>query len=71
MAKKISEERVDFIVGNAVANSAFEGLITPPEEIEELKEVVRGNISYEEYKKKILEECRAMGEPSSELKTGK
>ena len=62
MAKKISEERVNDIVNEAVANSAFEGLITPPEEIEELKEVVRGNISYEKYKKRILEEYRAMGE---------
>ncbi len=61
MKKKISEERVNFIVGNAVANSAFEGLVTPPEEIEELKEVVRGNISYEKYRKKILEECIAYG----------
>lgn len=58
MEKEISEERVDFIVGNIVANLSFEGMITPQEEIEELKEVVRGNISREEYKKKVLEECK-------------
>lgn len=61
MAKKISEERVNDIVNEAVANSAFEGLITPPEEIEVLKEVVRGNIPYEKYRKKLLEECMAYG----------
>ena len=64
MVKK-SEEEVDCIVRNIVANLAFEGLITPPEEIEELKEVVRGNIPREEYRRKILAECRALGEVSS------
>lgn len=58
MKKEISEKRVDFIVGNIAANLAFEGMVTPQQEIEELKEVVRGNISREEYKKRVLEECR-------------
>lgn len=61
MKRKLSEEEVDFIVGNAVASNAFEGLISPPEEIEELKEVFRGNIPFEEYYNKILEEYRALG----------
>lgn len=60
MANKITEERVDFIVGNIVANLAFEGMITPEDEIEELKEVVRGNIPREQYREKVLDECRAL-----------
>lgn len=55
MEKKISEKEVDFIVRNTVADNAFEGLITPPEEVEILKEVVRGNISREKYKKQVIE----------------
>lgn len=57
--KKISEERVNFIVGNIVANLAFSGMVTPEDEIEELKEVVRGNVSIEDYRKKVLKECKA------------
>lgn len=55
MKGKLSEEEVDFIVRNTVADNAFEGLITPPEEVEILKEIVRGNISREKYKKQIIE----------------
>ena len=58
MKKQISEREVELIVGNTVSSLAFEGLTTTPEEIEELKEAVRGNIPWNEYKKKILGECK-------------
>lgn len=55
LKKKISEKEVDFIAGNVVATLKFEGMDTTKEEIEELKEMLRGNVSYEKCVKKIIE----------------
>lgn len=59
--KELSEEEINYIVNNAVASNSFEGLITPPEEVAELKELMSRDSSYEEYKNRILEECRSFG----------
>lgn len=57
------EKRINYIVGQAVASLSFEGLMTTPEEEEELKDmarrVARGEITWEQYEEKVLEECKA------------
>lgn len=54
MKRKPSEEEVDYMVRNVVANMALSGFEMSPEEVDILKEIGRGNISAKKYRRQII-----------------
>ena len=54
MKRKPSEEEVDYMVRNVVANMALSGFEMSPEEVEILKEIARGNISAKKYRRQVI-----------------
>lgn len=50
----ITEKEIDFIVGNARASLEFEDMPVDEETVEDVKKVLRGEMSEQDYKNKVL-----------------
>ena len=61
MKSKLSEQEIDYTIENVAASFSFEGMEVTVDEKNDVREILRGNLSIADYIKKVKEEYMVNG----------